>query len=174
VVDYNVRYGGQQVGGDMADYTTRVQGMVGEAKRHIYTSRSGGRTLCGNRSYKAGFSPCELAYDLAQHELFDRLYAEWQMMIAPRHRLSTEDFQTACDLNGLSRCNVAEAQLRVEKKHALRAKMSTLPERPLSGGLAPAVDMNIIIEALEANVISTEEAYRRAGIDAPNPPAEEL
>lgn len=31
---------------------------IGPARRHIYKR---GRTICGNRTYKTGFSPCELA-----------------------------------------------------------------------------------------------------------------
>lgn len=168
---YDVRYGGQSIDGvTWGEYFAGEPKI--EAQRHLYKNRSGGRTLCGGRSYKTGYSPCELAYNADQHDLFDKLYAEWKMMmIAPSKRLSTEDFQAACDLNGLSRCNVAEAQLRVKVKHALRAKVNALPERP--SGLAPSGDMSLIIEALNAGAISTEEAYRRAGIDRPAP-AEQL
>lgn len=70
--------------------------MVTSPRRHLYAR---GRTQCGNRWYKTGFSPCELALP----EGMTAAVLE-QPRDKRKRRTSDADIQAAADILGLSAC----------------------------------------------------------------------
>jgi len=167
--DLTVTYDGKRLDGatwdellveDVTAFTARIDAELAviagltPPRRHIYKN---GRTLCGDKQYKTGFSPCELAYAGETMNTMDALTVR-------DRRLSDADMQAACDILGLSRCTAGEAQDRVDAKRALRKALVTHEsERRRKGlGLATPEYVADIIKAKELGLISEDEAIRRS------------